>query len=464
MAYLEDPWGSGGVVTAGPPSLRRPPAARGWAGRRLLVVVLWAGLAVSLALWWLDTPASSLNNRGELLIAGGRITGLIAGYVLLVEVALRSRIGLLERWVGAELILKWHREFGFVLLVSVLAHAVLSLLGYAVVDRVSWFAEVKLFLSDYEDMTSAVVALGILIGVCFLALRAIRAMIPYEAWKVLHGASYLVLLLGYGHQFANGQQLFQPGLARDYWLGLYLLVIACLVWGRVIAPVWLNLRHSFQVAEVVDEGRDVISIYLSGRNLKKAGRAGQFYRWRFLAGGLWTQAHPFSLSAATNPHWLRLTVKAVGRHTSTLRTLRPGVRVWAQGPMGSFTAVRRTRGRALLIAGGIGIGPIRALLEELPSGAAVIYRASTSAEVVLREELDRIAEMRHADVWYVIGNRDDPGPRAMMTGTGMMQIVPDVAARDAYLCGPEGFIKGARRALRAAGVPRRQIHETMFEM
>lgn len=464
MSFFDDSRGSGGLRTAGPAPLRRPPAARGWAGRRLLVLVLWLGLLFSLGVWWWDTPAGSLNNRGELLIAGGRITGLIAGYVLLVEVGLRSRIGLLERWVGAELIVTWHREFGFVLLVSVLAHVGLILSGYAVLDGSPLWGELNLMLADYEDMTSALVAVGILIGVALLALRAIRAVLPYELWKFLHLASYLVLLLGYGHQFANGQQLFRPGVSRDYWLGLYLTVIGCLVWGRIIGPLVLNLRHSFVVAEVVDEGRDVVSIYLSGRNLHRAGRAGQFFRWRFLTGGLWTQAHPFSLSAAANGRWVRLTVKAVGRHTSALRDLRPGVRVWAQGPMGSFTAVRRTRGRALLIAGGIGIGPIRALLEELPLGAAVIYRASTPADVVLREELDRIAEVRHADVWYVIGSRDDPAPRAIMTGSGLVQLIGDVASRDAYLCGPEGFITTARRALRGAGVPRRQIHETMFEL
>ncbi len=132
--------------------------------------------------------------------------------------------------------------------------------------------------------------------------------------------------------------------------------------------------------------------------------------------------------------------------------------------MGSFTAVRRTRGRALLIAGGSGIGPIRALLEELPPGASVIYRASTADDVVLRDELDRLAEARRAEVWYVIGSRRDEAPRAMLTATGMLQIVPDVASRDVYLCGPPGFVRAAIRALRHAGVPRRQLHQTLFEL
>jgi predicted ferric reductase len=420
-------------------------------------------MLASLAFWWLDTPAQSINNRGELLIAGGRITGLVAGYVLLVQVFLRSRVGLLERWVGTELLARWHRDFGFVLVVSVLAHTSLILVGYSILDSVGLVPELQILMAEYEDLTSAVVAVCVLVAVGLLAIRAIRTVLPYELWKLLHLASYAVLLLGYGHQFANGQQLFRPGYARDFWIGLYLAVLGSLVWGRLVAPLLLNVRRGFRVADVVHEGPDVISIYLAGRNLHRAARAGQFFRWRFLTTGLWTQAHPFSLSAATNGRWIRLTVKAVGRHTTALRELRPGVRVWAQGPMGSFTAVRRTRGRALLIAGGIGIGPIRALLEELPPGAAVIYRASTADDVVLRDELDRIAEVRHADVWYVIGTRDDPAPRAMLTASGMLQIVPDVARRDVYLCGPAGFIDAARAALRGAGVPRRQLHQTLFE-
>jgi predicted ferric reductase len=188
-------------------------------------------------------------------------------------------------------------------------------------------------MAEYEDMTSAVVATAILVAVGLLAVRAVRAALPYELWKVLHAASYLVLLLSYGHQFADGQQLFRPGLGRYLWIALYVGVLGCLVWGRLVAPLSLNLRHRFRVAKVVEEGPDAISIYLTGRELRQAALAGQFYRWRFLAPRLWTQAHPFSLSAATHPQWLRLTVKTVGTHTAGLRRLVPGVPVWAQGPM-----------------------------------------------------------------------------------------------------------------------------------
>ena len=90
----------------------------------MLVGLLWAGLAISVALWWLDTPAASLTNRADLLVAAGQITGLVAGYVLLVQILLMSRLGLLERYVGTELLTRWHRDLGATLVVAVAAHAV----------------------------------------------------------------------------------------------------------------------------------------------------------------------------------------------------------------------------------------------------------------------------------------------------------------------------------------------------
>ena len=61
----------------------------------------------------------------------------------------------------------------------------------------------------------------------------------------------------------------------------------------------------------------------TGERLRPAAdaQAGQYFRWRFLARGCWWQSHPFSLSAAANGRWLRLTVK-VGRrpHRATCAT------------------------------------------------------------------------------------------------------------------------------------------------
>ena len=430
----------------------------------MLKFAFWAGLLTGVGLWWLGTPFGSVASIGDAMTEAGRVTGMVAGYVLLVQILLMSRVGWLDRRISANELLLLHRDLGGLLVIMVLAHAALLIVGYAYSDGSSILVETTMVLTTYEDMISAFVATGILVGVGVLAIRAIRTLMPYELWHFLHLTSYAVLLLSYGHQFADGRELSGGGLGPLLWAGLFVFVLLCLFWGRVVAPARLNLRHRLRVAEVVHEGQDMFSIYVEGHRLDELeARAGQFFRWRFMTSGCWWQAHPFSLSAAPNGRWLRLTVKAVGDHTEQLKWLEPGMRVVVEGPSGVFTADRRTRHRAMLIAGGSGIAPIRALLEELPRGAVVIYRASSIDDLIFRDELDWLAEARDSQIYYVIGSRDDPGPRTVMTPKGMAHLVPDISRRDVYLCGPEGLVTAAVTILKRLRVPGRQIHLDPFE-
>jgi predicted ferric reductase len=433
-------------------------------GRFLLRAFFWSGLLLAVLPWWLATPTGSLGSTAESFQAAGRVTGLIAGYVLLVQVILMSRLSMLESWIGARHLTLWHRELGGFVLIAILAHAALITIGYAQQDQVSFRNETWTLLTQYSDMVPAFIAAGMLVCIGLLSVRTLRRALPYELWYYLHLTAYVVLLLGYAHQFSNGQELFKPGLGRWLWIGFYVFAIAAIAWGRLAAPLWLNLRHRLRVAEVLAEGPDMVSVYITGQRLRDLdAKAGQFFRWRFLAGGLWWQAHPFSLSAAPNGRWLRLTIKTVGAHTHKLRSLRAGTRIYVEGPWGDFTANRRVKSRSLLIAAGSGIVPIRALLEELPAGAVMIYRASTVHELALREELEHLAQLRHATLWFVVGSRRAPGPRHLFTPRGMLELVPDVVERDVYLCGPDGLVASSLRVLRRLDVPRRQVHLDPFE-
>ncbi|MCX5014048.1 hypothetical protein OG765_24115 [Streptomyces sp. NBC_00555] len=114
---------------------------------------------------------------------------------------------------------------------------------------------------------------------------------------------------------------------------------------------------------------------------------------------LWHTALPFSLSAPVRGNTLRITVKRLGGHSRRIRRLRPGTRVLATGPFGALTAARRTRPKVLLIAGGVGITPMRALFETLPGGPGditLLYRAGAEEQLVLRAELEAIAAERQA--------------------------------------------------------------------
>ncbi|MDR7276753.1 ferredoxin reductase family protein [Catenuloplanes atrovinosus] len=438
--------------------------ANPFAGNRLFTVLLFlGGLGTSVSLWIFDTQPGAVNDLPTLMLAIGRVTGLIGGYLLFIQLLMMSRVSWLEDWVGSRDLLRWHRGLGTSLCVSVIAHIVFIVYGYALTAETDVVTQAFTIITTLPKMMEALAATVIMIFIALISIRGLRRLLSYEIWKGLHLSAYLVLLLGYGHQVATGADL-SGRFASVFWPGLTALVISAVVWGRIVEPLWMNLRHRFEVVEVVNEGRGSFSVYIDGRNLDRLGaRGGQFMRWRFLTGGAWWQSHPFSLSAAPNAQWLRLTVTAVGRYTEALRELRPGTRVWLQGPYGTFTAERRTQRLALLIAGGSGIAPIRALLEDMPSGTVVIYRAGRADEVVFRDELEELAVRRGAQVFYVVGGRNEPGPRRLLTVDGMRELVPDVSERDVYLCGPPGLVEAAIDTLSDLEVPKSQIHLDPFE-
>jgi ferredoxin-NADP reductase len=247
---------------------------------------------------------------------------------------------------------------------------------------------------------------------------------------------------------------------------LYIGVAAAITWYRFITPVRQAVGHRFTVESVTPEAHNVVSIVISGRHLDELqAQPGQFFRWRFLTRGLWWTSMPYSLSAPPRGDLMRITVKLAGDHSTAIRGLAPGTRVIAAGPYGTLTAARRRRHKVLLIAGGVGITPLRPLLETLPAAPGdltLIYRVSSMRDVVFRRELEQLAARRKARVWFVAGTRDelDVNP---LSGAELTKRVPGLIDHDVYLCGPPGLTSAITRELLDAGVRRRHIHQESFE-
>jgi ferredoxin-NADP reductase len=144
--------------------------------------------------------------------------------------------------------------------------------------------------------------------------------------------------------------------------------------------------------------------------------------------------------------------------------LKPGTRVVAEGPFGIFTRDARRRQKALLIAGGIGITPVRALAEQLDSSAVVLYRVVSESDIVFRAELDELAARRGFELHYVVGDHATPEGARLLTPAHLEELVPDIAGRDVFVCGPRAMTDHAVRHVRAAGVPRRFIHAERFAL
>ena len=200
---------------------------------------------------------------------------------------------------------------------------------------------------------------------------------------------------------------------------------------------------------------------MKGRNVESLGaQGGQFFGWRFLTKGHWFISHPYSLSAAPTKKYLRVTVKDLGDHSGSVTFIKPGTRVFLEGPYGAFTAGRASKGHVTLIGGGVGITPIRAIMEEFPPAVEVdvIFRASKIEDLVLKEELDYLAEERGARVHYLIGPRSEHP----MDAKYIMRIVPTFRDSDVYICGPTPLVDAVREAARNVGIPKNRFHDEAF--
>jgi ferredoxin-NADP reductase len=406
-------------------------------------------------------------STADWFIGAGRITGLLAGYGGAVLVGLMARVPLLERRVGSDRISRWHAMGGRYVLSLAAAHISLVLWGYALDSQTDIVDQAVTVVLDYPEMIKATIGACLLVMVAFVSAGPVRRRVSYETWYYLHLATYVALYLAFWHQLAIGAEFLDNPAARTAWFALYLGVATLVVWYRILVPIRLNLRHHLRVEAVVPEAPGVLSILIRGRRLPELhAEPGQFFRWRFRTRGLRWSANPYSLSAFPRPDLLRITVKAAGDHSAALHNLQSGTKVWAEGPYGALTAARRTSQKVLLIAGGVGITPLRALFEVLPGGPGdltLLYRAHRAEDLALRHELETIAAARDARLYYSVGQPDGRSP-APVTATSLRQAVQDLDEHDVYLCGPPGMTDAVWRALLEAGVPRRRIHHEAFEL
>lgn len=430
-----------------------------------VLTAIASGAVVTIWLWWRDTP--SVHGFGDWLTNAGRITGLLAGYAVVVLLFLMARVPYLEHRVGTDRLARWHSMGGRYTVCLAVTHALLIIWGYAVVDHTSVTKQTVTLWTSYPDVLMASVAVLLLVGVGVTSARAARRRMSYETWHSFHLYTYLAIALAFSHQFANGAEFIgtQGRPARIYWSVLYVVVAAALLWYRVLTPAYALSRHRMRIVEVRPESNDTVSVYVTGRHLGGLhAQPGQFFRWRFLTRELWWAANPYSLSAVPQPQVLRITVKVAGKHSAALRALRPGVAVLAEGPYGSFTAVRRRRERVLLIGAGVGITPLRTLFESFPGNpgdVTLLYRASRYDDLVLRNELDEIAQWRGAQVHYLVGQRRR-GQADPLSPERIARLVPDVRERDVFICGPEPLAAALRTGLRRLGVPSGHIHHESF--
>ena len=409
-----------------------------------LVIAAWTSGPIAAALYLAEGAASNFATLAGTITSLGILAGLVGTDFILVMLVLAARIPLIDATIGHDRALATHRALGKPALYLLLGHAALLLIGYGMLEGINPVAEVFSMLA-IPDMPLAFIGLGLLITVVVTSLVAVRRKFPYEVWFGIHLLSYAAVLAALPHQLSVGGVLAEGTLQRVYWIGLYVLALGSILTFRFVEPVVSSLRHAVRVDSIVWHAADTASVRLSGRNLDRLeARGGQYFQWRFWSRGLWWHSHPISLSAMPTADTARITVRVLGAGTRRMLAVRPGTRVSFEGPYGLFTDLARTAPKLAILASGIGVTSVRALLEHsqpAPGEATILLRYSAGAPMYLWDEMQELATRYGARLYAMVGGRPAHGASWMSAedlarGATMQSIFPDLRSSDLYICGP----------------------------
>ena len=434
--------------------------------RRVGDRVSWlTGLGLGLTLTMEITTLSNFDfaNIYEVLLMVSRFIALSGSYLALIGLLLIARIGWIEKSLGHDRLVVWHRKSMPYALYLIALHVLLVNIASAGVNNRIVYSQLWNFITSSPWMLPALVGFILMILAGVTSYKVFRQKMKYETWWVIHLYTYLAVALSFMHQIVNGAMFQEHPLNKWYWTGLYIFVAAQIIFWRILIPLIQSLRHNLRVSRIVHEGPGVVSVYVSGKDITKLrAQGGQFFNWRFLNSHMWHENHPFSLSASPREDEMRFTVKALGDSTSNYADLAIGTRVMIEGPYGIFTREAAFQEKyALLVAGGVGITPLRALIEELPSNTHIelIYRASNPQEFVLRDELEQLAKHRNLSIHFLAGSRKEHP----ITEITLKKYAPRLLDSDVYVCGPQPLVEAVTEACAIAGLPANRVHHEAFE-
>ena len=438
--------------------------------KKIAVWGLWGANLALITYWW-AWPNGLLEvvsgDAVTALHALARLFGLIATYCALMQFIAMGRIGWLEPIFGLDRLAVFHRRNGVATITFILLHtSLMTLTPPLLLGHMNFFSIVEV-----PYVWLALIAELLFITTVGLSIYIVRKHLKFETWYTVHLLNYVAIALIPWHQLTNGGDFLTNELFANYWIGLYLFTAGCVLYWRFGKVFWLYGRHRFVVQRVRKETQTATSVYITGRNMDKfKAKGGQFVLVRFLDKTRWPQEHPFSLSRLPDGETIRLTIRALGDFTNTVPDIMPGTPVAVSGPFGAFTHEQRQAQKIVYIAGGIGITPIRSMIEDQlhlgeKGNAVLLYGNRSESDTIFLQELAQLGAKIDMPVHNVLSDQKDyKGETGFIDKEKIARLVPDVRERDIFLCGPPPMMWGIIDQLKELGVPPKYIHYERFAL
>ena len=142
----------------------------------------------------------------------------------------------------------------------------------------------------------------------------------------------------------------------------------------------------------------------------------------------------------------------------------PGTRLMLEGPYGVFTTDQAKGAPVVLVAAGVGIAPIRALLEDCgpQQSPIVIVRVRKEDDLAHRMELERLVASRNGTLHVLVGRRQVFARNDPFAPEVLRAWIPDIARRHVFVCGSASLESAVMKGMRRAGVPTDHVHHERF--
>lgn len=400
------------------------------------------------------------------------------GYVGLAMIALEfvlvARVRTVAAAFGNDDLLQFHQLMGYFSLVFILAHPLLII-----------HEGIPLSLLDPFDSstpwmwrTGAVAFWCMVILVLKATLRQ-RLGLGYEWWKLAHNLfGTAAVVLGFAHIFMVDNYTATPGM-RAVWYGYITLLMTIAFRFRIWRPLKM-LSSPWEITRNLQETPDVHTLWL--RPVGHAGfdfEPGQFAWLNTGRTPFHLEQHPISISSsaeypagvARENREVAFTIKALGDWSGrVVPQLKPGERVWVDGPYGAFSPDREQGAGYVLIGGGVGITPLvsmcRTLVDRQDARPLLLfYAARNESDLAFRELLDELANRRKIQLVYVLEYpaAEWQGARGWVSRELLEQHLPAQYRRfQFFICGPPPLMNAMEKILPALGVPRGQVNTERF--
>jgi len=394
--------------------------------------------------------------------------GFVGLSIMTLEFVVSGRIKTLNRPFGTDLVYHFHRQIGIAAFFLVFSHPILLF----ILDS-RYLRLLNIFTAPMQAK-AGIAAVVLLIGLVWGAEYRQKIKLSYKLWKILHGliataAVGLALL----HIYIADNYVSLPW-EKALWITYSALFIGMLAYTRIVYPLRL-IRRPFLVKETKEEHGDVWTITVEPINHKGFQFApGQFAWLTAWKTPFSDTEHPFSIaSSAEIKSEIEMSIKNLGPFTNRIRTLKPGDRVYVDGPYGAFNLDRHPKAEQLVfITGGIGVTPIMSMLRTMADRndrrpILLFYCNREWETVTFMEEIKNLENKLELKTIYTIEKppQNWKGESGFLNRNILNRHIPKewlVNRTDVFLCGPAPMMNAVENESRNIGYTYKQIHSERY--